>query len=146
MDSLLRNAIQSIQIGVEDYKSPDERRVLSATRNITAGLLLLFKEKLRQLSPPGSKEVLLKQQMKPGLKADGTLGFTGHGKKTVDVYQIQERLTSLQVSLDWKRFQKIVDVRNDIEHYCTQEPEVRVKELLADSFLIIRDFTSQHLT
>lgn len=63
MDTLLNNAISSIQIGIEDYESEDERRVLSAVRNLTAGILLLFKEKLSELSPGDSNEVLLKQQI-----------------------------------------------------------------------------------
>ncbi|WP_260291945.1 hypothetical protein [Sedimenticola hydrogenitrophicus] len=145
MDSLLNNAVQSIQIGVEDFQSTDERRVLSATRNIAAGLLLLFKEKLRQLSPAGSNEVLVKQRMLPASNSDGSVGIVGQGKKTVDVFQIQERFDSLDVVVDWKKFKKIVNIRNDIEHYCTSEPEVRVKELLSDSFLIIRDFVSEYL-
>lgn len=46
MDTILTNAIQSIQIGVEDYRSDDRRRLLSAIRNVQAGILLLCKEKL----------------------------------------------------------------------------------------------------
>ena len=49
--SMLDNAIQSIQIGMEDFHEEDERRVLSAIRNLYAGILLLFKYKLQQLSP-----------------------------------------------------------------------------------------------
>jgi hypothetical protein len=47
MDTILENAVQSIQIGVEDYESDDPRRMLSAIRNVTAGILLLFKEKIK---------------------------------------------------------------------------------------------------
>jgi hypothetical protein len=61
MHTILENAVQSLQIGIEDYQSTDQRRTLSAVRNITAGVLLLFKEKLRQLSPPNSNDVLIKQ-------------------------------------------------------------------------------------
>lgn len=44
MNALLKNAVSSIQIGIEDYQSKDERRLLSSIRNITSGMLLLFKE------------------------------------------------------------------------------------------------------
>ena len=37
--SLFANAIESIQIGVEDLLRNDERRVLSAVRNVHAGEL-----------------------------------------------------------------------------------------------------------
>ena len=44
MDSLLTNAVQSIQIGIEDFSSTDPRRILSTVRNLYAGILLLLKE------------------------------------------------------------------------------------------------------
>ncbi len=56
---LLRNAVASIRLGVEDFESGGQDRHLSAARNMHAGVLLLFKERLRALSPPGSKEVLV---------------------------------------------------------------------------------------
>ena len=71
MDSLLSNAVLSIEIGVEDFRSPDPRRLVSAVRNVQAGILLLCKEKLRRLSPPSSDEVLIKARIVPGLDAAG---------------------------------------------------------------------------
>lgn len=48
---LLKNAIESIENGVADFTSGQPRRVTSALRNlyagVYAGVLLLFKEKLR---------------------------------------------------------------------------------------------------
>ncbi|RLW63957.1 MAG: hypothetical protein B6D73_14310 [gamma proteobacterium symbiont of Stewartia floridana] len=144
MNTLLKNAIESIQIGVEDYKSNDPRRVLSSVRNISAGVLLLFKEKLRQLSPPDSDEVLIKQIIKPKM-VFGQLSFVGNGKKTVDVQQIKERLNTLGIEIEWQRLDKIIRVRNDIEHYCTSQPGSRVSELISQSFLIIQDFLKNQL-
>ena len=69
--SLFENALHSIQIGVEDFGSDDPRRILSAVRNVQAGVLLLCKEKLRRLSPDG--ELLLKQKLEPILGAGGLL-------------------------------------------------------------------------
>jgi hypothetical protein len=63
--SILQNAIDSIALGIEDYSNPDPRRLISCTRNIFAGILLLFKHKLSQLSSPDSDEVLIKQQVLP---------------------------------------------------------------------------------
>ena len=111
MDTLLKNAIISIQLGVEDYKSEDNRRVLSAIRNITAGILLLFKEKLRLLSPKDSDEVLIKQKILPKLNDDGSVVFLGSGKKTVDVQLIKERFGSLSINVDWNRFEEISDLK-----------------------------------
>lgn len=145
MDTLLNNAVQSIQIGVEDYQSSDSRRILSAVRNITSGVLLLFKERLKELSPLNSDEVLLKQYIKPIIGAGGSVEFVGKGNKTVDTYQIEERFKTLGIEVDWKRFRKIIEARNNIEHYCTSESEDRLKELLSDCFLIIRNFVAENL-
>lgn len=145
VDTLLNNAVQSIQVGVEDFQSSDPRRVLSAVRNITAGVLLLFKEQLKILSPSNSNEVLLKQRIRPSRGSDGKVSFVGNGKKTVDVSQIRERFEALGITVDWKRLDNIVRVRNDIEHYCTNESDVRVKELLSNSFVVIRDFVFEYL-
>lgn len=131
MNTILANAIQSIQMGVEDFQSNDSRRSLSAVRNLSAGVLLLFKEKLRELSPIGSDEVLLKQAIFPCKGKDGAVVFRGRGRKTVDVAQIKERFQSLDIEVDWKSFEKMVSIRNDIEHYCTNESNARVKEVLA---------------
>jgi hypothetical protein len=51
VETILKNAVQSIQIGLEDYRDTDARRLLSAVRNFQAGILLLCKEQLRRLSP-----------------------------------------------------------------------------------------------
>jgi len=147
MDTILENAIQSIQIGIEDYLelSDDPRRTLSAVRNLSAGVLLLLKERLRELSPASSDEALIKQKIQPMRMADGTVFFQGDGKKTVDVQQMKERLRSLGVAVDWKRLDAILAVRNDIEHYCTNTPTSRIKELIADTFLVVRDFITTQL-
>lgn len=142
MNTILANAVQSIQIGVEDFQSSDPRRVLSAIRNITAGILLLFKEKLRDLSPRDSDEVLIKQRIQPEFDTVGNVVFKGDDKKTVDVQQIEDRFRSLGIETDWKRFKKIIAIRNDVEHYCTTESSDRLKELIADSFIVIRNFVS----
>jgi hypothetical protein len=145
MNTILENAVQSIQIGVEDYESDDPRRILSAIRNVTAGILLLFKEKLRELSPNDSDESLIKQKIKPTIDILNEVKFIGSGKKTVDVHQIIERFKDLSIKIDDKRLKKIIDIRNDIEHYCTKQPSNKLKELLAESFIIIRDFVANQL-
>ncbi|KVL18275.1 hypothetical protein [Burkholderia cepacia] len=145
MDTILKNAVQSIQIGIEDFQSTDSRRVLSATRNIVAGVLLLFKEKLRLLSPNGSDEVLIKQKLLPQYGPNNSVVFKGEGKKTVDVQQIKERFDSLGIVVDMATFDKISKIRNNIEHYLVTESPSAIKELVADSFLIIRDFVTKEL-
>ncbi|HMF63086.1 MAG TPA: hypothetical protein VK608_03280 [Edaphobacter sp.] len=68
---LLENAIQSIRVGVEDYLADSNARLLSAARNIHAGILLLFKEKLYRLSPDDSNSALIMSKIVPEM--DGGL-------------------------------------------------------------------------
>lgn len=143
--SILKNAIDSIAIGLEDYQSTDERRIISSTRNIFAGILLLFKHKLCELSPSDSDEALIKQQVLPKIDATGAVRWIGKGKKTVDVQNIRERFESLNIEIDWKRLESINRYRNDIEHYFSSLTNESVQQLISDSFVIIRDFISNHL-
>jgi hypothetical protein len=143
--SILDNAKDSIIMGLEDYSSGEPRRMISCTRNLFSGVLLLFKHKLAILSPTESNEALIKQRILPKLSASGTVEWIGQGKKTVDVQQIRERLEALGISVNWERVEAINKFRNDIEHYYTQLSGDAIRALLSNSFLVIRDFLSQHL-
>jgi hypothetical protein len=143
--SIIKNAIDSIQIGIEDYNSEDDRRSVSAVRNISAGILLLYKEKLCQLSPKDNNELLIKQNIRPVQNDDGEIVFEGKGSKTVDVSSIQDRFKSLKVSVDWNRFNEINKLRNDLEHYYTSSSPDTVRKIVAKSFLLIKDFLTEYL-
>lgn len=138
MDTLLTNAVHSIEVGVEDFRSIDPRRLASAVRNIQAGVLLLCKEKLRQLSPPTSDEVLIKQRIVPEIDAAGQLVFKGQGDKTVDEYQIIERFGQLGVHLDWAPLRKLTRHRNVLEHYRFAGSREELREVVAQSASMIR--------
>jgi hypothetical protein len=99
--SIHKNAIDSIILGVEDYNSADPRRLISATRNLVAGILLLIKHKLALLSPPGSDEALLKEKVLPESDGKGGVSWKGKGRKTVDMQSMQERCETLRVDVDW---------------------------------------------
>ncbi len=143
--SILKNAIDSIAIGLEDYSSPDQRRMISCTRNVFAGILLLFKYKLSLLSSPDSDEALIKQQVLPVLDESAHLEWKGKGKKTVDVQGIKERFESLNINVDWKRIDKINSFRNDIEHYFSNLKHEAIQSLISNSFVIINDFIRKYL-
>lgn len=143
--SILKNAIDSIAVGLEDYSSPDQRRVISCTRNVFAGILLLFKHKLSLLSSPSSDEALIKQRVLPVIDENSHLEWKGKGSKTVDVQGIRERFESLNIDVDWKRIDKINSFRNDIEHYFSNLKHEAIRSLISDSFVIINDFIRKHL-
>lgn len=145
MSGLLDNAVSSIQLGLEDFGSGDDRRLLSAVRNLYAGVLLLFKERLRALSPGDSNEILIKRDIVPVKLPGGSIGFQGKGKKTVDLWQMQERFSGLEIKVDWDAVRRIGDVRNEVEHHHTQRSRAVIAEAISTSFLIIRDFVRVEL-
>jgi len=133
--TLFDNAIESIQVGVEDFNHNDERRLTSAVRNIHAGILLLCKEKLRQLSPDDG--LLLYKQYVPKPTADGKVEIVPVEKNTVDVQQIKDRFSSFEIKFDWKPLDAINRIRNQIEHSHLQEPRGAAREVLSKAHVII---------
>ncbi|TYC78772.1 hypothetical protein [Novosphingobium sp. BW1] len=144
MDTILDNAVQSIQIGIEDYRNDDPRRLLSAIRNVQAGILLLCKEQLRRLSPPGSVEVLLKQKTRP-VRRGGEIMLVGDGRRTVDQAQIIERFKQLGIEVDWKPLDRLTHHRNDIEHYRFAGTREDLSGSIAGSAKIIRQLVNDVL-
>lgn len=149
--SIRQNAIDSIAIGMEDFNSKDPRRVLSCTRNLYAGILLLFKHKLALLSPPDSGEVLIKNIIEPEIGTQG-LCWKGKGKNTVDYRQIHDRFKALGIDVNWDTMKKINNYRNDIEHYYSLEYSTKshksiraIRSMIADTFSIVTDFIRMHL-
>ncbi|WP_286378591.1 hypothetical protein [Acinetobacter towneri] len=143
---ILKNALDSIALGIEDYElaENDDRRFISCTRNIFAGILLLFKHKLSDLSPTGSDEILIKQKIMPRLNGDQLL-WVGEGTKTVDVQGIKDRFKHLDIEVDWVRLDEINKYRNAIEHYHSPALPTAVKKLISNSFLVIADFIRDYL-
>lgn len=144
MHTILDNAVQSIQIGIEDYRSEDTRRLLSAVRNLQAGILLLCKEQLRRLSPNNSDEVLLKLRTRPVMR-DGTITMIGEGRRTVDQNQIKQVFQQLNIEVDWKPLDRLTAYRNDIEHYRFLGCREEVLESIAGSAKIVRQLVTDIL-
>ena len=90
---------------------------------------------------------MIKTDIRPQQDKDGNITFHASvkNKKTVNVQQIKERFKSLGVKVDWATFDQINIIRTDIEHYYTVEPDDAIKEILAKSFVLIKDFMQQHL-
>jgi hypothetical protein len=107
-------------------------------------MLLLFKEKLRQLSPPDSDEVLIKKNILPVPMTNG-IHFVGKGAKTVDVAEIKERFGALGIAVEWKRVDAIVQLRNQLEHYKDSGSPAAMKKLVADTFAVVSAFSSEYL-
>jgi hypothetical protein len=80
---------------LENYETStaDERRMISCTRNIYAGILLLFKHKLSSLHDPNTDETLIKERVNPKV-VDNKILWVGKGKKTLDYQNIKDRFES----------------------------------------------------
>lgn len=145
--SMMKNAVDSIWIGMEDFHNDDPRRAVSAIRNFYAGILLLFKCKLQELSPEGSEEVLLKKNILPVIDSvTGETVWIGSGINTVEVRDIRDRLKSLGVDgIEWSRLENLQKIRNNIEHYYSKDPVERMKEAIASALHLIIQFCKPHL-
>lgn len=141
--TLFANALESIQIGVEDLLKNDDRRVLSAVRNVHAGVLLLCKEKLRRLSP--DDEILLAQRFEPQPDNNGDVSIEAVGRNTVGVDDIKKRFKAFGVSLDWKRFDAMADIRHHMEHSYYKGSRERARQAVADALLVIRQLLVEAL-
>lgn len=146
-ENLLENAKISIQLGVEDYglSKTDDKRKISAVRNIFSGLLLLYKYKLIMESPSDKPYIYITAINSKVTKEiyDGTFGEKTP-TNTVDVHNIKKNLNNLGIRIDGNLLNSINKVRNNIEHfYHTQD--VDILELIVKSFLLIENFYENHL-
>lgn len=142
MSHVLENAIDAIKIGVEDFQTGKAPRLASSIRNVYAGILLLYKEKLRRISP--DDEILLKDCIKPTLK-DGNVIFEGQGQKTVGKQGIIKRFKEFGISTDFKKLDEISRIRNEFEHYHCSQPKLVIQEAWWASFIIIVTFMNEEL-
>ena len=144
MDKLLRNAIDSIEVGIEDSQSADLRRALSAVRNVHSGVLLLCKTVLwrHSLDSDGS---LIYGKMEPKKRPDGKIEWQPNKNKTVDVFDIKQRYKLLGLALDWAKLDELTKHRNTIEHYYLTTPASVVKEALANALPLINTIMRDQL-
>ena len=144
MNKLLENAIVSIKLGVDDYFSTDPNRILSCVRNMFSGLLLLFKSKLLDLSPPNSNEVLIKKNIIPIIE-NGNIVFKGSGNITIGIDEIKKRFQELKINTNWSIIERIRKERNNIEHYYVNTDNSILRRLIVDIFHVTNDFMRNEL-
>ena len=108
-------------------------------------MLLLAKEVLRQLSPPGSNDILIRTKKKAVKEADEIVKLVGDGKKTIDRFDIEETFKQLQLGVDLSNLRRLADIRNDIEHMHPNHATALIQEAIADAMPIIRDVIVKEL-
>lgn len=146
MEYIIANGLNSIRVGLEDFEratdGQDDARLTSAVRNVFAGILLLAKGKLYELSPPESRGILIRV-VRPKL-VDGRVEVQSVGKRTIDYAEIKKRFNDCQLRLDWDRLERIHDIRNELEHFYHGGPRSTVQEALSDAAVVVRSLL-EHL-
>jgi peroxiredoxin family protein/DNA-directed RNA polymerase subunit M/transcription elongation factor TFIIS len=142
MNSLFDNAIQSLQLGIEDYEANEPKRALSAVRNFYAGTLLLAKEALVRAAPKAKTKDVLGTQFKPVPDGRGGIELSP-GNRTVDFHEIGERFTVFKLKIDRQALNELNRIRNDMEHLYTQASRESVREAIAKAFPVVIDLFRQ---
>ena len=141
MEDLLNNAIKSIELGVEDYKKEDPKRVLSAIRNMHSGVVLLCKKVLWDISP--------NQIYRDGDTRSSELTIAhveiDMRRPTIGVKVIEDRLKKAGVNIDWDNMHRLTRIRNKVEHLFMDEGSKIAVEALASVVPIVDELLTSHL-
>jgi len=98
---ILDNAIASIVLGVEDFETGSEKRMLSAARNYHAGLPLLAKECLVRAAPNADAMDIIGAKFKPVPDGLEEIEYEVDGYATVGFEQLGKRFKSLSHFLQY---------------------------------------------
>lgn len=152
---LRKNAVSSIQLGVEDFvisrDSPGKSaRALSAARNIYAGVLLLFKYKIASLAKtPEQAQALIytPRAVLPHFTDSGDIAWTPtlHARDTINTNMIKERLASLGIYHDWSALTPLQNARNALEHLHPTDPVSSIQASISALFPMLCRFITEEL-
>ncbi|KPX70308.1 MULTISPECIES: hypothetical protein [Pseudomonas syringae group] len=155
VDEILKNAVISIQLGVEDFvtsrdKPEQAARALSAARNIYAGVLLLFKYKIASLAatPEEAKALIyIPDAVLPHITGSGAIAWspTPHPRNTINTNGIEARLKSLGIYHDWAALRPLRDCRNALEHLHPTHPVSGIQASIAALFPMLSKFITHEL-
>ena len=145
MSGLLDNAVVSIELGVQDLGMSDTRRVLSATRSIYAGILLLCKQVLWDASPEGTEGILIYRDFVPKRDGSNIILVPKKRSRTIDRKGIRERFSALGLSIDWTKIDALAHLRNDIEHSFLRETPDRMEDILGAALPSIEQLIVEHI-
>ncbi len=140
MTQIFDNAVASLRLGIEDFETGKDDRMLSAARNYYAGLLLLAKECLVQEVPKAEAMDVIGAKFKPKPDGEGGVVHVPAGYTTVDLSQLKERFKDFGLKWPNVDIKKLQRFRNDVEHLHLNEPVGSLKEAIASSFPMIIDF------
>jgi DNA-directed RNA polymerase subunit M/transcription elongation factor TFIIS len=135
---LFRNAIESLQLGIEDYGANDPKRALSAVRNSYAGVLLLAKEVLVRATPNADPKEVLGARYEPVPDGLGGIAYDA-SDRTIDFGEIGRRFKTFGLKINQAALNDLNRIRNDIEHLYTNANPQTVREAIATAFPVVVD-------
>jgi hypothetical protein len=139
MHTLFDNAVQSIQLGIEDYEANDPKRALSAVRNFYAGTLLLAKESLIRKVPKADPSLVLGAKLKSAPDGKGGIVTKADGHRTIDFSDIARKFKEFNIPVDHAALNDLNRIRNDIEHLYTTVSRETVLEAIGKAFPVVVD-------
>ena len=134
MSHLFDNAIQSIQLGVEDYQNDDPKRAVSAVRNFYAGVLLLAKEVLVRQVPKTSPGDVISAKYKPAPDGKGGIIYIPETTRTIDFATINKRFKEFNLPIEPSVLGQLGDIRNNFEHHFSDKSHKEVRDAIAKAF------------
>lgn len=141
MPTLLENAVEALQLGVEDYHSNDPRRASSAARNFFAGILLLAKQALVSKVPNANERDVIAARF--DLRPDGQGGVEMvASNNTIDFTSLGGRLLDFGITVDRQALRRLASVRNEIEHSSHEHTSEQVREVIARAFPVVSQLFS----
>ena len=140
MSALFDNAVASIRLGIEDFETGEDNRMISAARNFYAGLLLLAKECLVRAAPDADPMEVIGAKIKPVSDGAGGAQIQVVGWNTIDFGQMKERFKDFDLKWPEGDFDKLRKLRNQVEHYHLTEPVNALEEAIASGFPMVVDF------
>ena len=140
MSDLFDNAIVSIKLGIEDFKSNDDRRPVSAVRNFYAGVLLLGKQCLINAAPNADPMEILASRFVPIPDDEGGVRHEPKGFRTIDFHELRERFKSLDLKWPSGNIDGLQKLRNELEHYHSAAPTKSIQQAIAECFPLVEGF------
>jgi hypothetical protein len=137
MTPLFQNAVDSLQLGIEDYRQNSRARALSAVRNFYAGTLLLAKEVLVRKVPDADPDDILGAKYKPVSDGSGGVNYEAIGRTTIDFAQVGERFNDFNLAISHAQLKDLNRIRNEIEHLYTNAALDAVREAIAKAFPVV---------
>ena len=109
MERIIENGLNSIRVGLEDYEQAleanDDARLTSAVGNVYAGILILAKGKLYEMSPADTRGILIRVVR---LKlVNGRVEVVPVGQKTIGYEEIKQRFEDSALPLDWAKIKRV---------------------------------------